>query len=253
MEPFSNNFDLKNWFNRIKDHSYFGVGLATIYLNRIDRKSYSIFNDKTINALNKLDYNISTSKNYSNYLKVNAIQKEWIKLEPTINNLEKADALCHFVIGETEGINLINRLKLKDSSEANNEQDELLNIIDKNIKDDDLLELIRRNERCKQEYISINSKRFKRSNYLMTLIKKRRGFKCQFCNTTILKEDGKYYIEACHINAKANGGADELENILVLCPNHHKLFDFGNKTIIKHDNNEFIAIINGVKCQAKFI
>lgn len=33
--------------------------------------------------------------------------------------------------------------------------------------------------------------------------------------------------DVCHIEARQNGGADELDNVIMLCPNHHRLFDLG--------------------------
>jgi len=33
--------------------------------------------------------------------------------------------------------------------------------------------------------------------------------------------------DVCHIEARKNGGYDTLENVVMLCPNHHRLFDLG--------------------------
>jgi predicted restriction endonuclease len=33
--------------------------------------------------------------------------------------------------------------------------------------------------------------------------------------------------DVAHIVARKNGGTDDLENIVMLCPNHHRLFDLG--------------------------
>lgn len=72
-----------------------------------------------------------------------------------------------------------------------------------------------------------------------------RDYKCQFCSTTILKANGDYYIEACHVKAKAEGGKDSLDNILILCPNCHKLFDYGNREKEEHSKDFYSVIING--------
>lgn len=53
-------------------------------------------------------------------------------------------------------------------------------------------------------------------------------YKCQMCGTRL--EAGDYwYAEAAHIRAlgEPHNGLDRFENILCLCPNHHKLFDIG--------------------------
>lgn len=114
-------------------------------------------------------------------------------------------------------------------------------------------ELLKRIQDCendKSEVITINGKSFKRHNYLMTQIKRYRDFKCQFCSTSILKENGEFYIEACHIEAKANGGKDSLENILVLCPNCHKLFDFGKREDENYTSDFYSVVLNGKKYEA---
>ncbi|WP_318474153.1 HNH endonuclease [Photobacterium leiognathi] len=53
-------------------------------------------------------------------------------------------------------------------------------------------------------------------------------YKCQMCGIRL--EAGDYwYAEAAHIRAlgEPHNGLDTIENILCLCPNHHKLFDIG--------------------------
>ena len=54
LEPFNKEFDLHDWFDHRKRFLGFGVGIATIFLNRIDYKKYSIMNNKTLKSLNKL-------------------------------------------------------------------------------------------------------------------------------------------------------------------------------------------------------
>jgi len=33
--------------------------------------------------------------------------------------------------------------------------------------------------------------------------------------------------DVCHIVAKKSGGSDSLDNVVMLCPNHHRVFDRG--------------------------
>ena len=44
--------------------------------------------------------------------------------------------------------------------------------------------------------------------------------KCEICHFD-------RYLELCHIIPKRIGGNDKPENKLILCPNHHKLLDWG--------------------------
>lgn len=58
---------------------------------------------------------------------------------------------------------------------------------------------------------------------------------CQICGTQI-KSPVSTYSEAAHIKSlgKPHNGPDTKENIICLCPNHHKMFDLG---IISMDDN----------------
>ena len=51
---------------------------------------------------------------------------------------------------------------------------------------------------------------------------------CQVCGETILLRNGETYSEAHHIKplGKPHNGPDIAENIIILCPNHHVLFDY---------------------------
>lgn len=94
------------------------------------------------------------------------------------------------------------------------------------------------------EKIQISNTSYKRNNVLIAKIKKERGYKCQICQTQILKSDGKYYIEAAHIVAKKDKGNESENNILILCPNHHKEFDYSHREIIKHTNKKIHFKLN---------
>ncbi|MDD4328994.1 MAG: HNH endonuclease [Aliarcobacter sp.] len=102
------------------------------------------------------------------------------------------------------------------------------------------------------ETITLNGKVYKRNNVLISRIKRERKFKCQICNETIKKSDGSFYIEAAHIIPKKDKGSENKENILILCPNHHKEFDYGKRKIIKHTKQEIVFELNENKHNIKF-
>lgn len=79
------------------------------------------------------------------------------------------------------------------------------------------------------ERVTINGKRYKRSNIIISQVKKIRGCKCQIpgCGWELQQGNGRGYIEAAHIKPKYEGGTETTSNIVLLCPNHHKEFDFG--------------------------
>jgi hypothetical protein len=253
LEPFSEDFKLKSWFNQIIKYNGFGVGIATIYLNRVDNDTYPIMNNKTINALNQLGYPISLTKNYKNYQKVKDFQDILIKKFPKLDNYYKIDSFNHFIVAIYDGIELISGLNQIRNLENELEQNEIHLIEEAEIDDLNkvgLLEKIEGLENNESESITVKGKRYKRHNYLMVLIKKYRNFKCQFCATQIKKSNGGYYIEACHIKPKSKGGVDKLDNILVLCPNCHKLFDYGKREEEMVTDYKYSVKINGKRYKA---
>lgn len=104
----------------------------------------------------------------------------------------------------------------------------------------------------KSETIILNGKVYKRNNVLISIIKRERGFKCQICNEKIKKNDGSFYIEAAHIIPKKDKGNENKENILILCPNHHKEFDYGKRKIIEHTKKEIVFELNEKLYTIKF-
>lgn len=108
-----------------------------------------------------------------------------------------------------------------------------------------LLKKIKLLESTDVEYIEIRGLQIKRRNWIISLIKKFYDYKCQVCNTSIKKKNGDFYIEAAHITAKRLKGHETLDNIILLCPNHHKEFDLG-KTEITKAKDQIILNLNGV-------
>ena len=88
-----------------------------------------------------------------------------------------------------------------------------------------------------------------RDNSIIAKLKKIRGFKCQICNKKIQKADGSFYIEAAHIKPKRELGSEAPNNILILCPNHHKEFDYGNLVIASHTKDKIVFSLNGKEYQ----
>jgi hypothetical protein len=71
--------------------------------------------------------------------------------------------------------------------------------------------------------------------------------RCQICKKRILLSDGSFYSEAHHIRPLGlpHSGPDSLDNILVLCPNHHVECDYGTiKLDLKNLKQEGNHIIN---------
>ena len=89
-------------------------------------------------------------------------------------------------------------------------------------------------------------KAYKRDNVTVANLKRLRNFTCQICQCQIKKADGSFYIEAAHIYPKAKGGEESPRNLLILCPNHHKEFDYGQREILMHTDEEIEFNLNGI-------
>jgi putative restriction endonuclease len=57
---------------------------------------------------------------------------------------------------------------------------------------------------------------------------------CQLCDTAIPGIGGRYYSEGAHVKplGRPHLGADALDNLLCLCPNHHTQLDIGGMVIL---------------------
>lgn len=171
-----------------------------------------------------------------------------------MDNFYKFYVFNYFLLKTVEAKEIRNSLRNNKEKILSKEELIIKNIQkDKKLNNkDELLKRIKKYATTNDRKIIINSIVYKRDAYQMALIKKYRNFECQFCFTKILKKDGNYYIEACHIIPKSKGGSDELNNILILCPNCHKLFDLGDRREILHNNKKYIVEINKKIYEIKF-
>jgi 5-methylcytosine-specific restriction enzyme A len=130
-------------------------------------------------------------------------------------------------------------------SEDEIEQEEVIrSVIKKNKTNKEIKEEIERLNNNKPEIITHSLTSYKRENKAIALIKILRGSKCQICGIGVPKEDGSFYVEAAHIKPKRSGGNEALENIILLCPNHHKEFDL-NKQVIQHNGTSINITLSG--------
>jgi hypothetical protein len=95
------------------------------------------------------------------------------------------------------------------------------------------------------ERVGYHGHTYKRDNKTIAQLKIIRGSKCQFCNTAIRKKNGELYVEAAHIKRKSERGPETPSNILILCPNHHKELDLGDRKIIERTNDRIVLELNG--------
>ncbi len=93
--------------------------------------------------------------------------------------------------------------------------------------------------------------RILRDTELAKQLKRDYEFRCQICGHTIELPDGTRYAEAHHIHplGQPHCGPDCVENLIVLCPNHHAMCDYGATKLVLDD----LHVIDGHKINPKFI
>jgi len=76
-------------------------------------------------------------------------------------------------------------------------------------------------------------KRIKRNRKLVRHLKRLYEGKCQVCGFTFEKGTGGRYCEAAHLRpiSLLEANLDVKDNLVVLCPNHHKMLDYGAMSI----------------------
>jgi len=72
-------------------------------------------------------------------------------------------------------------------------------------------------------------------------IKRARG-KCEYCNVQgFATTNGRFYVEAHHIIALCEAGRDTVDNVIALCPQHHRQAHYGKDA--ESLESEFIKIL----------
>ena len=127
------------------------------------------------------------------------------------------------------------------------EQKEISDYYKKTKSREEIIKELRSKKEADNEKVTINHKAYKRDNKTIALIKILRNYECQICGLSIIKRDGSKYVEAAHIIPKHKKGNEKPDNIILLCPNHHKEFDIGHREIKKHTKDKIEFIMNGDK------
>ena len=101
---------------------------------------------------------------------------------------------------------------------------------------------------------SVVERTVRRDTQLVKALKELCEFRCQFpgCGVRIPKRDGGFYIEVAHIQPVSRGGQSVIGNLLVLCPNHHKEFDFGDVEIVEQTVEGIKGTLNGKWFEIRF-
>jgi 5-methylcytosine-specific restriction endonuclease McrA len=153
------------------------------------------------------------------------------------NEFEKLKRIYFSITGKEFDTDIL------DSDEL--EQLEIIEIYKTEQNKSKIIDDLRSLKESEPEVVIINQKTFKRDNKTIAQLKMLRNFECQLCGAKILKKNNDYYIEAAHIKSKSLKGRETPDNILILCPNHHKEFDYGNRIINQHSTDKIVFELNG--------
>ncbi|HVN96857.1 MAG TPA: HNH endonuclease [Syntrophorhabdaceae bacterium] len=126
------------------------------------------------------------------------------------------------------------RLNVEETEPNSSEQDELDSYVARTQTKSEIIAELEKLKQTDPEHIEVNHKTYKRDAKTIAQLKKLRDHRCQICGYGILKKSGELYVEAAHIIPKSQKGPEMPDNILILCPNHHREFDVGKKQVITH-------------------
>ena len=81
----------------------------------------------------------------------------------------------------------------------------------------------------------------KRLTIVKSIAFKRANGKCDHCGKpTFLTESGNLYFECHHVDPLADGGDDDIYNVVSLCPNCHRLVHYGSRPLRKDANKQLL-------------
>lgn len=70
--------------------------------------------------------------------------------------------------------------------------------------------------------------RYRRDPQVRSAVEARSQGRCEYCDSLgFRRPDGSHYVETHHIIALADEGADRVQNVIALCPGHHREAHFG--------------------------
>ena len=176
------------------------------------------------------------------------ILKEPIKLDliesiPGLDNFSKKGFRSP-IISEVQYLDIFG------SANGPYEDEKIQDDLDNNLKDENLEDIKRELRAYSPEdtrYLEYQGKKIRRDQLTIARLKKIRGYRCQMCGASIKRRRDPPYVEGAHVMPKRDKGSEAPWNIIILCPNHHKEFDLGNRTITGHDQESVKFTLNGVE------
>lgn len=98
-------------------------------------------------------------------------------------------------------------------------------------------------ENIKKEIV-IN--RIKRVKSIVDALKEKYHYKCQICGFNFKMKNGNGYCEAHHLVPLSTGGSQMQENVIIICPNHHRMLHYAQEVKYCYNEKDLVMIeING--------
>lgn len=216
LKTFDDNFNIEDWIVNLKNYHRFGIGAATIFLNRVDKNKYAILNKKTRDGLRIVGCKISSSDEKA-YLKVLEIQYWYIQRYPEIfKNYYQIDAFMHYLVGVEEGKRLAIRFLGAHFQSNKLLPEEISN-------PDDYLEGAKKT-------ITVNAYERDPKARKKCIDHYGNKYECQVCGDSLTKKYGKLakgFIHVHHIIPISERGQeykiDPLNDLIPVCPNCHAM------------------------------
>lgn len=255
----SQNIEDEIFFNKIVKFSGKKYDFIAYLFFIKDKAKYCSLSPKPFDdALVLLGIQHTTSRhcsfeNYSSFLNELDHIKEYLskKIDRNTNILDAHSFLWLIHDMEDDYITSNNetpimKLEAEDKTKNEDEREQKILIVKySKASKEDLKQELRNLKPNDPEEITVTQRKFKRDNKTVAQLKIVRDFKCQICNTQIQIKNNNFYIEAAHIIPKAKKGNELPDNILILCPNHHKEFDLSDRVVISHTKKEIVFEMNG--------
>jgi len=134
---------------------------------------------------------------------------------------------------QTSDFIVLENMSIKDSP-SNKDLEITDTILSKGNPEDILREFEQRLRNESPKEVEYKVRCLKRNQTIVKKMKEKYKNKCQICGFTFQKKNGAYYSEVAHIKPieTREKGVDAPSNLMVMCPNHHKMLDLGNLKII---------------------
>jgi predicted restriction endonuclease len=213
-----------------------------------------IFHNSLI-KLTETDREILSSRKEEKWRNTLAYTRDHLVHEKYLNNKEKNQ----WEITE-EGINYYQKL-ISDLDKEKSVRIADYDLIKRNeITDNELLnseeyiELFLDDKEYKNESVTRQIDLIKRYKGIVGKIKLKYNYECQIsnCNFTFTKKDGEKYSEGHHLIPLSEGGSQKEDNLVILCPNHHKMFHYANIEVKDKSGDKRIININGIEYIIKY-